>query len=127
MRIIGQKRPTELQRLVAEAEIRALPVRDARGNADGFVAEGWLSHRAGGGAGRMTRMDLPVAVSVLLIVAGLWNLIVWPQFLRRVIKDPRARDESGNATTFLTVHIVLVTVSLTLGVAVGVVGIAALV
>ncbi|AWB91055.1 SCO4848 family membrane protein [Aeromicrobium chenweiae] len=72
-------------------------------------------------------MDLPVAVSVLLIVAGLWNLVIWPQFLRRVIKDPRARDEAGKATTFLTVHIVLVTVSMVLGIAVGVVGIAALV
>ncbi len=72
-------------------------------------------------------MDLPVAVSVLLIVAGAWNLVVWPPFLRRVLKDPRARDETGKATTFLTVHVVLVTVSLVLGVAVGVVGIAALV
>lgn len=72
-------------------------------------------------------MDLPVVVSVLLIVAGAWNLVVWPQFLRRVVKDPRARDESGRATTFLTVHVVLVTVSLTLGLATGVVGIVALV
>ena len=72
-------------------------------------------------------MDLPVAVSVLLIVAGVWNFVVWPQFLRRVLKDPRARDEAGRATTFLTVHIVLVAVSLTLGLATGVVGIAALV
>jgi MFS superfamily sulfate permease-like transporter len=72
-------------------------------------------------------MDLPVAVSALLIVAGLWNLVIWPQFLRRVVKDPRARDESGRATTFLTVHVVLVAVSMTLGVAVGIVGIAALV
>ncbi|KQX73837.1 MULTISPECIES: SCO4848 family membrane protein [Aeromicrobium] len=72
-------------------------------------------------------MDLPVAVSVLLIVAGVWNVVVWPPFLRRVLKDPRARDEAGRATTFLTVHVVLVTVSLTLGLATGVVGIAALV
>ncbi|MET1038534.1 MAG: hypothetical protein ABW075_09680 [Aeromicrobium sp.] len=72
-------------------------------------------------------MDLPVAASVLLIVAGLWNLVIWPQFLRRVMKDPRARDASGRATTFLTVHLVLVTVSMVLGLAVGVVGIAALV
>jgi uncharacterized membrane protein len=72
-------------------------------------------------------MDLPVAVSVLLIVAGLWNLVIWPQFLRRVVKDPRARDAAGKATTFLTVHVVLVSVSMALGTAVGVVGIAALV
>jgi uncharacterized membrane protein len=72
-------------------------------------------------------MDLPVAVSVLLIVAGLWNLVIWPQFLRRVVKDPRARDAAGKATTFLTVHVVLVSVSMALGTAVGIVGIAALV
>jgi hypothetical protein len=72
-------------------------------------------------------MDLPVVVSVLLIVAGVWNFVVWPQFLRRVVKDPRARDEAGKATTFLTVHIVLVAVSLTLGLATGIVGIAAMV
>jgi uncharacterized membrane protein len=72
-------------------------------------------------------MDLPVAVSGLLIVAGLWNLLIWPQFLRRVVKDPRARDASGRATTFLTVHVVLVSVSMALGAAVLIVGIAALV
>jgi uncharacterized membrane protein len=72
-------------------------------------------------------MDLPVAVSSLLIVAGLWNLLIWPQFLRRVVKDPRARDASGRATTFLTVHVVLVSVSMALGAAVLIVGIAALV
>ena len=71
-------------------------------------------------------MDLPVAVSVLLIVTGLWNLVIWPQFLRRVVKDPRARDDAGKATTFLTVHLVLVSISMALGLAVGVVGIAAL-
>lgn len=72
-------------------------------------------------------MDLPVVASLLLIVAGLWNLFIWPQFLRRIIKDPRARDEAGKATTFLTVHVVLVSVSIALGVAVGVIGILALV
>jgi len=71
-------------------------------------------------------MDLPVAVSVLLIVTGLWNLVIWPQFLRRVVKDPRARDDAGKATTFLTVHLVLVSISMALGLAVGIVGIAAL-
>ncbi|GAB4099095.1 SCO4848 family membrane protein [Sinomonas halotolerans] len=67
-------------------------------------------------------MQLPAALSWLLIVAGAWNLVVWPQFLRRVMKDPRARDESGRATRFLTVHLFLVAVSMTLGAAVAVVG-----
>lgn len=70
---------------------------------------------------------LSVGVSLLLIVAGLWNLVVWPAFLRRVLKDPRARDAEGRATAFLTVHVVLVAVSLVLGLAVGVVGVLGLV
>jgi len=65
--------------------------------------------------------------SVFLIVAAAWSLVVWPQFLKRVRNDPRARDADGRATTFLTVHVVLVTVSLVLAVGVAVVGIGSLV
>ncbi|WP_458113688.1 hypothetical protein M1D88_06190 [Arthrobacter sp. R1-13] len=72
-------------------------------------------------------MQLPVLLSVVLIISGVWSLAVWPQFLRRVMKDPRARDEAGKATKFLTVHIVLVTVSMALGAATAAIGIAALV
>lgn len=72
-------------------------------------------------------MELNGALVALLIVAGLWNLVVWPPFLRRVLRDARARDASGKATKFLIVHVVLVSVSLALGLAVGAVGIAAIV
>ncbi|AMM32173.1 membrane protein [Sinomonas atrocyanea] len=68
-------------------------------------------------------MQLPVALSWVLIVAGVWNLVVWPQFLRRIMKDPRAKDEQGRATRFMTVHLLLVSISVTLGVAVAVIGI----
>jgi hypothetical protein len=51
---------------------------------------------------------------------------VWPQFLRRVMKDPRARDTAGKATKFLTVHVVLVAVSMVLGAATAGIGVAAL-
>ncbi|MFY0406566.1 SCO4848 family membrane protein [Solicola sp. PLA-1-18] len=71
-------------------------------------------------------MDVPAAVAVLLLVAGAWSLVVWPPFLRRVLKDPRSRDASGSATRFLTVHVVLVTVSMALGLSTAVVGLAAL-
>jgi uncharacterized membrane protein len=71
-------------------------------------------------------MQLPAAVAVILIVAGVWSLVVWPQFLRRVMKDPRARDAGGKATRFLTVHVVLVTISMLLGAATAVIGIAGL-
>lgn len=71
-------------------------------------------------------MELPVFASLVLIVAGLWSLVVWPQFLRRVMKDPRARDAAGKATKFLTVHVVLVSISMVLGAATAVIGILAL-
>lgn len=71
-------------------------------------------------------MQLPVLLSVVLIISGVWSLAVWPQFLRRVMKDPRARDEAGKATRFLTVHVVLVSVSMVLGAATAAIGIAAL-
>jgi len=68
-------------------------------------------------------MQLPVFPALVLIVAGVWSLVVWPQFLRRVMKDPRARDTAGKATKFLTVHVVLVSISMVLGLATAVIGI----
>ncbi|MBO0984318.1 hypothetical protein IOC53_10710 [Rathayibacter sp. SD072] len=61
----------------------------------------------------------------ILIANAVWNAVVWPPFLRRVRKDPRARDASGRATTFLRVHTVLIGVSLLLAaisLVVGVIG-----
>ena len=68
-------------------------------------------------------MELPVFAALVLVVAGIWSLVVWPQFLRRVMKDPRARDAAGKATRFLTVHVVLVSISMVLGAATAVIGI----
>jgi uncharacterized membrane protein len=72
-------------------------------------------------------VDVPAFLGLVLIVSGVWSLLVWPQFLRRVRKDPRARDAAGKATKFLTVHVVLVTISMVLGAATAAIGIAALV
>ncbi|UKA63936.1 SCO4848 family membrane protein [Arthrobacter sp. FW306-04-A] len=71
-------------------------------------------------------MKLAAGLSVVLIVAGAWSLIVWPQFLRRVMTDVRARDARGKATKFLTVHVVLVSISMVLGLATAVIGVAGL-
>ncbi|MET3720283.1 MULTISPECIES: hypothetical protein [unclassified Arthrobacter] len=68
-------------------------------------------------------MQLPLFAAWLLIIAGVWSLAVWPQFLRRVMKDPRARDGNGKATKFLTVHLVLVSISMVLGAATAVIGV----
>src|SRR6478736_1222436 len=54
------------------------------------------------------------------------SLKIWPQFLRRVMKDPRARDAAGKATKFLTVHVVLVGISMVLGLATAVIGVLSL-
>lgn len=72
-------------------------------------------------------MQLPTALSVVLILAGLWSLIVWPPFLRRVLKDPRAKDASGKATRFLMVHFMLVSISMILGLATSVIGLRSLI
>lgn len=71
-------------------------------------------------------MELPVFAALVLVIAGLWSLVVWPQFLRRVMKDPRARDAAGKATKFLTVHVVLVSISMVLGAATAIIGIMSL-
>ena len=71
-------------------------------------------------------MSLPVGWSVVLIVAALWNLLIWPRFFQRVAADPRSRDDSGRRTRFYTVHAVLIVISLGLAVAVGVLGVATL-
>lgn len=68
-------------------------------------------------------MELPVGWSLVLIVTALWNLLIWPQFFKRIVKDDRARDSVGKPTKFLKVHAVLIGVSLCLGLAVGVLGI----
>jgi uncharacterized membrane protein len=71
-------------------------------------------------------VELPAFPAIILVVAGVWSLVVWPQFLRRVMKDPRARDAGGRATRFLTVHIVLVSISMVLGAATAAIGVAGL-
>jgi hypothetical protein len=55
--------------------------------------------------------------AVLLLVTAVWSAIVWPPFLRRVIRDPRSRGADGRATRFLGVHIVLVSISLAIAAA----------
>lgn len=72
-------------------------------------------------------MQLATPLALILILSGVWTLIVWPPFLRRVLKDPRARDEKGAPTRFLTVHLMLVSTSMVLGLATAIIGIRALV
>ena len=66
-------------------------------------------------------------MAILLIVNGVFNFLVWPTFLRRVAKDPRAKDAAGKPSRFLIVHIVLVALALALGLASIIFGVASLV
>jgi hypothetical protein len=68
------------------------------------------------------RVSLSRRSSGLLVAAGLWPLLVWPNFVRVVATDERAFDEGG-PTSYLVVHVSLAVVSMALGVAVLVVGV----
>ncbi len=69
---------------------------------------------------------MTIALAVLLFLNAAFNLIAWPAFFRRVLRDPRSRDASGKATRFLTVHAVIFTIALVLAVVSAIAGIAAL-
>lgn len=69
---------------------------------------------------------MATTLAVLLIVNAAWAFIVWPQFFRRVRRDPRARDAAGKPTKFLIVHAVLIGISLLLALVSVVVAVVAL-
>ena len=66
-------------------------------------------------------MLLTRRLSVLLVLAGLWPLLVWPNFVRVIASDERAFD--GGATPFLLVHVGLAAVSMAFGVLLVAVGV----
>lgn len=67
-----------------------------------------------------------VLAAILLIVNALYNAVVWPQFWKRVAKDPRARDQQGRPTKFFKVHAVLIGIAMILAVASAIAGVALL-
>ena len=62
--------------------------------------------------------------AALLGAAGLWPLLIWPNFVRVVATDERAFDDDG-PTAYLVVHVSLAVVSMAFGVALLVVGVRA--
>ncbi|MDQ1513538.1 MAG: hypothetical protein QOC59_1380 [Microbacteriaceae bacterium] len=53
---------------------------------------------------------------ILLLVNAAWNFLVWPPFLfRRVLRDPRARDERGQYTSFLRFNVALIAATFLIG------------
>lgn len=75
----------------------------------------------------LLRMELPLVWSLVLLLAGIWNIAIWPRFWQRIDKDPRSRDADGRPTRFRTVHAVLIVVSLAFGVAITLLGVLTLV
>ncbi len=61
--------------------------------------------------------------AALLVAAGLWPLLVWPNFVRVTATDERAFD--GGPTAYLVVHVALAVVSMAFGVALVVLGVRA--
>lgn len=61
--------------------------------------------------------------AALLVLAGLWPLLVWPNFVRVVATDDRAFD--GGPTAYLLVHVALAVTSMGIGVALVVLGVRA--
>ena len=57
------------------------------------------------------------------MLAGLWPLLVWPNFVRVVATDDRAFD--GGPTAYLIVHVTLAAVSMAFGVVLVVLGVRA--
>lgn len=68
-----------------------------------------------------------VALAIALLVNAAYNVIVWPRFLARIAKDPRARAADGSRTTFYRVHLVLIGIALVLAAVSAVLGVVALV
>ncbi len=68
-----------------------------------------------------------LTLAILLFLNAAVNVVVWPRFYKRVANDPRARDTTGKATTFLKVHAILIAVALLLAVISAAAGVAALV
>ncbi len=67
-----------------------------------------------------------IPLAVVLFLNAAFNALVWPQFYKRVAKDPRARDADGRATACLKVHAVLIAIALVLALVSLLAGIAAL-
>ena len=63
---------------------------------------------------------------MLLFLNAAFNVIVWPQFYKRVANDPRARDEADKATAFMKVHAILIAIAMVLALVSVIAGIAAL-
>ena len=66
-------------------------------------------------------MLLTRRAAVLLVLAGLWPLLVWPNFVRVIATDDRAF--APGPTAYLVVHVTLAVVSMAFGAVLVVLGV----
>lgn len=60
---------------------------------------------------------MTIFAAIVLLVSAAFNIVVWPRFWKRVADDPRATDQAtGKRTRFYTVHAVLISIALLIGV-----------
>lgn len=72
-------------------------------------------------AGILCAVMLSRGWSAFLIAVGVWTWLIWPRFAVAIWRDPRSFAD-GTPTSFLWVHALLITASLVIGTAVGVLG-----
>lgn len=72
-------------------------------------------------------MELPTPLALVLVIAGLWSILVWPVFLKRVLKDPQARDANGAPTRFLTTNLMMISTAIIFALATAVIGVRGLI
>ena len=60
-------------------------------------------------------MLLTRRLSAFLLATGAFQWLVWPGFLRVVVRDARAFSPDGSPTSFLLVHLAIVLPALALG------------
>lgn len=68
-------------------------------------------------------MVISKRVAWFLLAFGVWSWVIWPVFLKNIWQDGRSWHHG--MTAFFTVHLVLTVVSLTLGTAIGLLGLRA--
>ena len=64
--------------------------------------------------------------SVFLVLAGIFNVAIWPRFAVVIVKDDRAWDGeawSSEPTAFMWVHAVLITTAILIGLGVLLIGV----
>lgn len=64
--------------------------------------------------------------SVFLVLAGIFNVAIWPRFAVAIVKDDRAWDGeawSSEPTAFMWVHAVLITTAILIGLGVLLIGV----